>query len=130
MWAGNARRCTMYDSILVPLDGSPFAEQAVAVALTIAERCHAKLTLVRAWDPASYRYTTELIPPFLDPEAHDRAVAADYLETVAARLRPGATVPVDVAAVAGSAPEAIRECLTHSPRDLVVMTTHGLTGLS
>jgi len=56
----------MYRSILVPLDGSTFAEHALAAALTIAEGCGAKVTLVRAWDPANYRDTSELTPPFLD----------------------------------------------------------------
>jgi len=45
----------MYRSIVVPVDGSPFAEHAVAVALAIAERCGAKVTFTRAWDPANYR---------------------------------------------------------------------------
>ena len=118
----------MYRSILVPLDGSVFAEQALAVALTIAERCGAKITLVRAWDPAGYRYTSELTPPFLDPAAHDKLVAADYVNSTAARLRPGTTVTIDGAVVAGSAPEAIKECATSQSADLIVMTTHGLTG--
>jgi nucleotide-binding universal stress UspA family protein len=118
----------MYRSILVPLDGSPFAEQALAVALTIAEGCGAKVTLVRAWDPASYRYTSELTPPFLDPAAHDKLVAADYVNSTAAHLRPGTRVTIDAAVVAGSAPEAIKECATNQSADLIVMTTHGLTG--
>ena len=120
----------MYHSILVPLDGSPFAEQAIAVALAIGETRHAPVTLLRAWDPANYRYSSELTPPFLDPAAHDKLVAADYLDSLAARLRTGTSVPIDVAVIAGSAPEAIKERLTHGPADLVVMTTHGLTGLS
>jgi nucleotide-binding universal stress UspA family protein len=120
----------MYRSIIVPLDGSPFAEQAVAVALAIAEASHAKVTLVRAWDPADYRYTSELTPPFLDPEAPDRLRATEYLEGLASRLRPATGVTIDVAVVAGPAVDAIRECLTNIDADLVVMTTHGLTGWS
>ena len=120
----------MYRSILVPLDGSPFAEQAITVALTMAEPCHAKVTLIRAWDPASYRYSSELTPPFLEVGARDKLAAEDYLDSVAERVRPGTTVPISVALIAGSAPEAIRECLTHEPQELIVMTTHGLTGFS
>ena len=120
----------MYHSILVPLDGSPFAEQAIAVALTLAEASRAKVTLIRAWDPSNYRYSSELTPPFLDAGARDKLAAADYLDTVAARVRSGTTVPIGVALIAGSAPEAIKECLTQSAHELIVMTTHGLTGLS
>lgn len=120
----------MYRSILVPLDGSSFAEQAIAPALTIAETCQAAVTLVRAWDPANYRDSSELTPPYLDPNAPEKLAATDYLNALVARLRIGTTVPIDVAVIAGSAPAAIRECLTHGPADLVVMTTHGLTGWS
>lgn len=120
----------MYHSIVVPLDGSSFAEQAVAPALTIAEACGAKVTLVRAWDPANYRYTSELTPPIDDPAARDRLAAIEYLDGVASRLRPATSAPVDVAVVAGPAAEAIKEHLTSLGADLVVMTTHGLTGWS
>ena len=120
----------MYRSILVPLDGSPFAEQAVAVALTIAETSQAKVTLVRAWDPANYRYTSELTPPFLDPAAHDKLLAIEYLDDLVSQLRPTTTVTIDVTVAAGPAVDAIKECVTRIGADLVVMTTHGLTGLS
>ena len=120
----------MYRSIVVPLDGSPFAEQAVAVGIAIAEACQAKVTLVRAWNPADYRYTSELTPPFLDPEASDRLAATEYLDRLALRLRSATSATIDVAVVAGPAVEAIRECLTTVAGDLVVMTTHGLTGWS
>lgn len=120
----------MYRSIIVPLDGSPFAEQAVAVALAIAEACQAKVTLVRACDPADHRYTSEVTPPLFDPGAHDRLAAIEYLDALALRLRHATRTPIDVKAVAGPAADAIREYLTTDGGDLVVMTTHGLTGWS
>jgi len=112
----------MYRSIVVPLDGSPFAEQAVASALMIAEASGAKVTLVRAWNPASYRYTSELTPPVLNPEAEDHLAAINYLETMASRLRQATTVTIDVAVVPGPPAEAIKECLTKTGAGLVVMT--------
>jgi nucleotide-binding universal stress UspA family protein len=120
----------MYRSIVVPLDGSPFAEQAVAVALAIAERGGAKVTLTRAWDPASYRYTSELTPPFLDPGAYERQEATEYLADLASRLRSATTATIDVAVLPGPPVDAIAEYLTSSGADLVVMSTHGLTGWS
>ena len=81
----------MYRSILVPLDGSPFAEQALAVALTIAERCGAKITLVRAWDPASYRYTSELTPPHNTACSPNKSVSVSSEKVVSitpARVQP------------------------------------------
>ncbi len=120
----------MYRSILVPLDGSPFAEQAIPVALTMAEASGGKVTLVRAWDPANYRYSSELTPPILEGGAGDKLAAVEYLDTVAARVRPGTTVPISVALIPGGAAEAITGCLTRDLHDLIVMTTHGLTGFS
>lgn len=120
----------MYRSILVPLDGSAFAEQALPVAVSIATASGAKLTIVRAWDPSNYHFDSELTPPFLNAAAHDRMVATEYLDAVAARLRTTSEVPVNVAVVAGRAADAIHECGTNVAADLVVMTTHGLTGLS
>ena len=120
----------MYRSIIVPLDGSPFAEQAVAVALAIAEACHAKVTLVRASDPAVHRYTSEVTPPLFDPVAHDRLAAIEYVDTLAQRLRPTTSETIDGTSVEGPAADAIRDCLTTVGGDLVVMTTHGLTGWS
>jgi nucleotide-binding universal stress UspA family protein len=38
----------MFRTILVPLDGSPFAEQALPYALSLARRADARLELVRA----------------------------------------------------------------------------------
>jgi nucleotide-binding universal stress UspA family protein len=43
----------MYRSIVVPVDGSPFAEQAITTAIAIAETSGAKVTFTRAWDPVS-----------------------------------------------------------------------------
>ena len=38
----------MFHTIFVPLDGSPFAEQALPYALSLARRADARLELVRA----------------------------------------------------------------------------------
>ena len=120
----------MYRSIVVPLDGSPFAEQAIAVALAIAEDSGAKVTFTRAWNPASYRYTSELTPPFLAPGANERLEATQYLSDLVSRLRSSTTTTIDMAVLAGSPVEAINEYLTSNGADLVVMSTHGLTGWS
>jgi nucleotide-binding universal stress UspA family protein len=120
----------MYRSILVPLDGSAFAEQALPVAKSIATASGAKLTIVRAWDPSNYHFDSELTPPFLEAAAHDRTVATEYLDAVATRLTTTTQIPVSAVAVAGRAADAIHECATNVDADLVVMTTHGLTGWS
>jgi nucleotide-binding universal stress UspA family protein len=120
----------MYRAILVPLDGSTFAEHALPVAVSIAKALHAKMSIVRAWDPSNYRFGSEMPPPYLDAEAHDRLVAGEYLDAVAARLRSTDGIDVDVAVVAGRPADSIRERAVAIGADLIVMTTHGLTGWS
>src|SRR5882724_5590399 len=44
----------MYKTILVPLDGSKLAEQALPLALAIARGARAKLRLVRVHRPAAH----------------------------------------------------------------------------
>ena len=41
----------MYESILVPLDGSEFSEQALPIAANIARRAGASFQVVRAHSP-------------------------------------------------------------------------------
>ena len=44
----------MYKTIMVPTDGSGFDREAILVALRVAERCDAKVRLVRVLNLASY----------------------------------------------------------------------------
>ena len=46
----------MYQTILVPLDGTLFSERALPLAVMLARATGAKLTLVRAaWSPSTAR---------------------------------------------------------------------------
>lgn len=120
----------MYRSILVPLDGSPFAEQSLPIATSIAKKSHATLTLVRVWDPSSYRDASELVPPAVNADAPERVAATEYLDAVATRLRSTSESSVNVSVRAGRIAGAIEECATEIGADLIVMTTHGRTGVS
>ena len=44
----------MYDRILVPIDGSPTSERALAEAAGLARLCAAKLRLLHVMDPLMY----------------------------------------------------------------------------
>ena len=114
----------MFTKILVPLDGSPLGERALPIAASIAQSVNASLLLVRAvW--------TRSLPPGLDNgEAYLEAVqeAEAYLEAVARRL--GAGVQVEVVAPHAPAPLGILQVAEQDKADLIVMTTHGRSGLS
>ena len=125
----------MYHSILVPLDGSPLSEQALPLAQDLARRCGAALHLMHIHIP-SYTpiYTAGL--PLVDTDLDERACEAEraYLEAVGQRLRAATDTPVDTALLEGTLADSIADLITahvHEQHvDLVVMTTHGRSGLA
>ena len=119
----------MYRSILVPLDGSPFAEQALPLASSIARRAEATLSLVRVWE-SPYRFVTELAPPELSEQPEDRLAAERYLEQTADALRSTVDLRVETAVLDGDVTDSILDHASSAGCDLVVLTTHGRTGFS
>jgi nucleotide-binding universal stress UspA family protein len=109
--------------VLVPLDGSPLAEQAVERAI----RCVAddgRLVLLRAAEAHA--------SPFRDPsEAQVAAVseAEAYLEGAAMRARGAGANDVQTSVWYSPPVEAIVEAARCRKADLIVMSTHGRTGL-
>ncbi|MGO9875817.1 MAG: universal stress protein [Acidimicrobiia bacterium] len=91
-------------TLVVPLDGSEFAERALGVAQTLAERIGARLLLISA------QYSGHLEP-------------GQYLEAHAIRCD---RCPVDVIATnEAAAAEAIVEAIEGDDGRMVCMTTHG-----
>jgi len=114
----------MYQSILVPLDGSPFAEHALPLALSIARRANASLELVYVHLPLAAVYPEGL--PVLDDvfisevKTKERA----YLENVARRVSGLSGGPVTQTVLEGPIATTIRKHAISKGVDLVVMTTH------
>ena len=74
----------MYRRILLPLDGSDVAEQAIPFAVAQAERFRAQLDLLRAVEPIM----DPLSLTALDDLVQQREEwARDYLESVATKTR-------------------------------------------
>lgn len=119
----------MLKSILVPLDGSAFAEEALPTALAIAARESARLELVIAHEvlPA---YRVQGAPPRdsrLDNEIREER--SRYVDAIADWARRSTSVPVTATLVAGPIVTTLAEHIG-TRVDLVVMTTHGRGGLS
>jgi nucleotide-binding universal stress UspA family protein len=117
-------------SILVPLDGSRFAEQALPLAVTVARRTGARLRLVSAHEPRP-----DLTPGLDAPavEAHNleiRSATQAYLAEVAGRLEPIGGEPVACEVTDGPAGPSVAAAVTRLHPDLVVMCTHGRGPLS
>jgi nucleotide-binding universal stress UspA family protein len=112
------------DKILVPLDGSPVAERALATAVDLAGTLDARILLLRA----AQAHTL----PGVDPtEAEVRVVreAETYLDQAKARLATSGVGEVETAVWYGPAAVAIIEAAQFHQVSLIVMTTHGRTGI-
>ncbi|HEX3871718.1 MAG TPA: universal stress protein [Pirellulales bacterium] len=108
----------MYRSILVPLDGSPFAEEALLLAVNVAQRAGAVLQVVMVIDGVSRFWSSGM----KDQLATERRA---YLDHVVERVRSHATIQVNSHLLEGDVATAIQEHAEGSDVDLVVMSTHG-----
>jgi nucleotide-binding universal stress UspA family protein len=118
----------MYERILVPLDGSCLAEDALPHAVAQAERFGATLVLLKVLGPLP---DTPMAgrPGVKIAEQMSGDIARDYLEGIASPLREQG-LPVEVATVDGKPyVEIVRYAEAHLI-DLIVMTTRGQSGLS
>ena len=118
--------------LLVPLDGSLFAEAALELAFDFLGPA-GELVLMRVIEPPDHvlRDDQGRAVAYLDQQAQDRtSVARVYLNDVARRLRlkdPDIHLSVDVRM---DAPDAgILAAAAEGLTDLVIMATHGRTGL-
>jgi nucleotide-binding universal stress UspA family protein len=114
----------MYRSLLVPLDGSQAAEHALPMALTLARRFSARLTVVHVHVPPRSLYGQSGF--YNEPADRElRALGETYLNVVLARLAAVTAVPVDSAFLDGPVVDAINHQIEKSAVDLIVMTTQG-----
>jgi nucleotide-binding universal stress UspA family protein len=118
----------MFRSLLVPVDGSPFSEQALPLAQAIARRAGAALELVLVHEPFVYYNAPSALT--VDVDQYVRDGWQHYLERLEKRLSAGATHPVTSTFLVGAAAEAILGHAAVRGSDLVVMSTHGKGPLS
>jgi len=117
---------TPFRLICVPLDGSPFAEQALPAAAEIARRSGAMLQLALVHHPVPALATALEVPEIeaqLDQE--NRVREQTYLGSIVERVRMTANVPVTGALLDGAVADALQVHVEESQADLVVITTHG-----
>ena len=117
---------TSFRSMLVPLDGSPVAEQALPLGALLARRAGVPLHLVSVSEPVPAAVLAEVGVYEVDLEAESRARLGSYLAGVARGLdrEPHAEL------IEGDPAEALAEYVANHPIDLVVMTTHARHGLA
>jgi nucleotide-binding universal stress UspA family protein len=122
----------MYQSIFVPLDGSDFSARALPVAAAFARRTGAALHLAVVFDPSTFiRFTPgDLAAPAFDQESVDRhcAKARSWVEEQAASIANTGLIATGVL-LEGTVVEALAEHAVAIHADLVIMTTHGRSGV-
>jgi nucleotide-binding universal stress UspA family protein len=115
----------MYQTILVPLDGSPFAERALPYVEALAQAGGARLVLVSA-----AHADANLGSRPADAPVATIGEATTYLAGVAERLTGhGLTAPIETVVLHGGAVDGILGEVTQRAVDLVAMGTHGRTGI-
>jgi nucleotide-binding universal stress UspA family protein len=118
----------MYKQILIPLDGSEIAEQALAYATAQAEYCKGRMILLRVLEPLP---RDRGIPLSALKRAEDQTskAAREYLQRVAASM-PEQCVPVEAVVREGRAHEEIIRFADEHAVDLIVLSARGSSGLS
>lgn len=114
----------MYGSLLVPLDGSTAAEQALPMALSLARRFRAAVKFVHVYVPVRGLYGEG---GWCD-EAIDREMREDgkaYLDSVVQRLAGDSDISLSAVLLEGPVADTINRYVTAAGIDMIVMTTQG-----
>jgi nucleotide-binding universal stress UspA family protein len=118
-----------FKKILVPLDGSKFAESALAPALGLAESMAAEVVLFRVAQPIP---RTQKLAEM--PDVYDDVVAAtfreaqEYLETIQ-RTVPYERVSIEYRPASEGVARQILDYAASEGVDLIVIASHGRTGV-
>jgi nucleotide-binding universal stress UspA family protein len=110
--------------LLVPLDGSNLAEEAVPVASALSRKLNASVRLITACPPPTVDYGTEaaVTPQLIEAS---RESAERYLDQAKRAFEERL---VSTSVVLGFPTNVLLGELTSQPVDLVVMTSHGRHG--
>ncbi len=129
------REAKPFSHVLITLDGSPLSELALAPGFALASCYDAPITLLRV------KQEEELNPNLVkELEAHERGLGSQiqdefffraerYLSQLAEKYQHLSKQEVQTIAVSGPVAGEILEAIEAEAVDMVVMSTHGRTGL-
>lgn len=119
-----------FDDLLLPTDGGEHAEKAARYGVDIAHHCGSTLHVLTAVDLAAAAGPFDaggVSPEFVE---HLEAESRETVDRMVDRLRRmDPTVTVETAVVRGTPHEAVREYVADTGVDLVVMRSHGRSGV-
>jgi nucleotide-binding universal stress UspA family protein len=118
----------LINHILVPLDGSTLAECVLPHVVAIAPMTHARVTLVHVMEPLQ----NERGSPAVDPiDWHlQKQNSEKYLEQVAGHLKASGVLGLEQVVLEGSPANSVVDFARSNNVDLIVLSTHGQSGLS
>lgn len=121
----------MFKHILVPLDGSGRAEQALPVAAKLAHATGAAITLLRIVDTSPVSAPSADAKPILlqAVSESDIRLAQSYLDSIAASDR-FTHIHVATRVVVGIVSSTILSEAVTQQADIIIICSHGLTGVS
>jgi nucleotide-binding universal stress UspA family protein len=118
--------------ILVPVDFSDGSKAALAHALVFAKQFDGVVEAMHIWEPSPYLAPSQLIWLQGEPKAyadHIQEELAEQLDNVVKEVAGDDASRVEPTVRAGYASHNIIKALDEGDFDLVVMGTHGRTGL-
>jgi nucleotide-binding universal stress UspA family protein len=118
----------MYKRVLIPLDGSALAEQALPHAIAQARHSQAELILIKVLEPFPHARGMSL-RDLKRIEQQVSSWADEYLKRLAADLRQQ-DIPVQTVIIGGRPHVEIPQFAETNQVDLIVMSTRGQSGLS
>lgn len=116
-------------TVVVPLDGSPLAEQALPSVEALARKMQLGITLMRAYALPSAVSAEEYGAYSEDFIAHFEADARDYLLEKAEELKRKGIGSVSTAVNLGYGADEIIELARKTSDNFIAMCTHGRSGL-
>jgi nucleotide-binding universal stress UspA family protein len=123
----------MYKNIMVPTDGSGFDREAILVALRVAQRCEAKVRLVRVHSSGAYLgMVGSPEGVIVTPEAMrvEQDACLSELYALAAECRSISDVDITADLEQGPIPDALAGYARRHDIDLIVISSHGRRGIA
>src|SRR6478672_6805582 len=124
---------SMYKKIMVPTDGSGFDREAILVALRVAERCDAKVKLVRVFSSGAYfGMAASAEGVIVTPEAMrlEQDACLSELYALAAECRSISDVDITADLEQGPIPDVLAGYARRHDVDLIVISSHGRRGIA
>ena len=119
-----------FRKILVCLDGSTLAEQALGPILTIARATQAEVSLLRVVTPSHLAIETHAMERLLSTvQDIERDDADAYMHQLLSKLPPG-DPPITTQVILGPTAETIIDTAVSQNIDLIAMCSHGRSGVS